>query len=115
MMVLFRPHVSETFIFLVLSNYLDSKRIEQICKPNGWRKPDHVDVQCKTDGKFMFTVLTIEPFSVLIIFPVNELAEDLQILKQSLVNNNLLNSCTIQGVTNDWVQEANEVVQVTGI
>ena len=30
---------------------LDSRRFTQICKPNGWRKPDQVDVKCKKDGK----------------------------------------------------------------
>ena len=51
-LALYRLHVSLNFSFLVPSNFLDSKRIEQVCKPNGWRKPDHVDVQCKRDGKF---------------------------------------------------------------
>ena len=31
---------------------LDSKRFQQVCKPNGWRNPHQVDVQCKKDGTF---------------------------------------------------------------
>ena len=50
----------------------------------------------------------------LLLFLVNEIAEELQTLKNSLINNNLLHSCTIQGVTNDWYQVGDEVVGVEG-
>ena len=36
--------------------YSDSKRYEQICKRNGWRKPEEVHVECKRDGKFTFHI-----------------------------------------------------------
>ena len=53
----------------------------------------------------------------LIIFSVNELAAKLQALENSLINNNLLQSCTIRGVTNDWYQgdSWDGVVAVKGI
>ena len=44
---------SKFLFFKVSSNFLDSRRFEQVCRNNGWRKPDHVDVQCKRDGKFL--------------------------------------------------------------
>ena len=40
----------------------------------------------------------------LILFSVNEIEAELQTLKNSLINNNLLQSCTIRGVTDDWFQ-----------
>ena len=119
---------------MMLSSISDSKRIEQICKPNGWRKPDQVDVQCKRDGRF-----TLERFLNLFqnvidfnIPSVNDIALEMQNLKNSfdnnkndvalelknletsLVNNNLLDSCTIRGATNDWYQSSDTVV-VEGI
>ena len=48
-----------SFFCCFLSNFLDSRRIEQVCKPNGWRKPDQVDVQCKRDGMFSLKVWRI--------------------------------------------------------
>ena len=38
------------------------------------------------------------------IFSVNEIAAKLQTLENSLINNDLLHSCTIRGVTNDWYE-----------
>ena len=78
----------------MLSSILDSKRVEQICKPNGWRKPDQVDVQCIEDP---------------IMSSVNEIALKLQDLERSLVNNNILHTCTIHGVTNDWYKSPGAV------
>ena len=49
---------------------------------------------------------------------VDEIAAELQQLKNSLANNNLLHSCTIRGVTNDWYlsgDASNGVVAVAGI
>ena len=46
---------------------------------------------------------------------VNEIALELENLKKSLVNNNLLDSCTIQGATNDWYQIGDRTVAVEGI
>ena len=40
----------------------------------------------------------------IIIFSVNSIEAELQTLKNSLINNNLLQSCTIRGVTDDWFQ-----------
>ena len=37
--------------FKFLTNFLDSKRTEQLCKPNGWRKPGQVNVQCEKNGE----------------------------------------------------------------
>ena len=51
----------------------------------------------------------------LITFSVNEIEAELQSLKNSLINNNLLHSCTIRGVTNDWFQANDGVVGVKGI
>ena len=51
----------------------------------------------------------------LIIFSVNELAAELQSLKNSLINNNLLQSCTIRGVTNNWFNASDGTVGVRGI
>ena len=47
-------------------------------------------------------------------FLVNELENELAALKNSLINNNLLDSCTIQGETNDWFQYTTEIVAVEG-
>ena len=61
-----------------------------------------------------FIPLQIKP----IIFSVNELAAKLQALENALINNNLLQSCTIRGVTNDWYFESGTydgVVTVKGI
>ena len=50
---------------------------------------------------------------------VDEISAELQNLKNSLVNNNLLHSCTIRGVTNDWYlnfgDARNGVIAVEGI
>ena len=107
----------------MLSSILDSKRVEQICKPNGWRKPDHVDIQCKRDGKFtkvrsrefFWTSVWLQDEVYLKISQVNEIAAELENLKTSLVNNKLLHSCTIQGATNDWYQVSDDTVAVEGI
>ena len=105
----------------MLDIILDSRRIDQVCKPNGWRKPDHVDIKCKRDGKFKLTLSRVcctfrllEEIDLKISL-VDEIAAELENLKISLVNNNLLNSCTIEGVTNDWYQYADDVVAVEGI
>ena len=46
---------------------------------------------------------------------MNELAAKLQILENSLINNNLLQSCTIRGVTNNWFNASDGTVGVRGI
>ena len=110
MLVIFRPLVSQRLKFelqivSVLNRFLDSKRIEQICKPNGWRKPDQVDVQCKRDGR---SRLTFSNEIDLNIPSVNDIALELQNLKNSFVNNKNETALELQKLENSFVNNKNQ-------